>query len=314
MRSTGKVRAAASVTPVVFRGHGDVEDLVPYTTMAVQVDPAPLLRGIPRATSLWCEAEPSLSAEGVTVDNNRPMPAEVEVGSEIRFLANRESWDSISGHWTPHLGGGGYLFAPSTRQPSLEDDEYLQGSELIRRTSFRVADGRHFIAQFNRGMDYYGSLTISLVLSPHPTADDYPILDYINPTNTTEVPSPESRFALWMTDKIDYFWGATGGSVDPVVPVSKYRPLLLTMVIDPPLVRVYASYSARHHFFTTKATQHEVSDVPLRFALGSDYRDTRGANYSLYEVNLWGRSLSAAETIELHRKYTSTYGMHSDFS
>lgn len=314
MKSTGKVRAAASANPTVFRGHGDIEDLVPYTTLAVQVDPAPLLRGIPRVPEMWCSTEPVLSAEGVTINAGRPTPQEIDTGSDIRFLADREHWDSTSGNWSPFVGGGGYFFAPSLRQPTLEDDEYLQGSELIQRTSFRVAGGRHFVAQFNRGMNYYGTMTISLVLSPHPTADDYPILDYINPVNTIEVPDPKNRFALWMTDKIDYHWGATGGSVDTVVPVSKQRPLMLTMVIEPPLVRVYASYSARHHFFTTKATQHEISDIPLRFALGNDWQNTPGADYSLYEVNMWSSPLSAAETIELHRKYTSTYGMHSDFA
>lgn len=314
MRSTGKIRAAASATPTVLRGPGNLEDLVPYTTLAVQVDEAPLLRGIPRVPALWCSMEPVLSAEGVMVSAGRPVPQEIDTGSDIRFLAAREHWDSTTGHWTPYHGGGGYFFAPALRQPTLEDDEYLQGSELIQRTSFRIAGGRYFLAQFNRGMDYYGTLTISLVLSPHPMGDDYPILDYMNPVNTVEVPDIRDRFALWMTDKIDYHWGGTGGSVDPVVPVSKYRPLMLTMIIKPPTVTVYASYSARHHFFTTKATQYEVGDFPLRFALGNDYLDTGGADYSLYEVNMWSRPLSAAETIELHRKYSSTYGMHSDFS
>lgn len=314
MKSTGKVRAAASVAPTVLRGAEHDDDLVPYTTLAVQVDQAPLLRGIPRVPQLWCSMEPVLSADGVMVSTGRPTPQEIDTGSDIRFLADREHWDSTTGHWSPIHGGGGYLFAPALRQPVLEDDEYLQGEELLQRTSFRVSEGRHFVAQFNRGMDYYGTLTISLVLAPHPMADDYPILDYINPVNTVETPSPTNRFALWMTDKIDYHWGGTGGSVDPVVPVSKYRPLMLTMTIEPPLVTVYASYSARHHFFTTKATQHEVGDIPLRFALGNDWKNTGGADYSLYEVNLWPRPLSAAETIELHRKYTSTYGMHSDFA
>lgn len=312
---TGKVAATASVNPTVLRGRFDASRLVPYTSMAVQVDKAPLLRGYPSTPRLWCTAEPVLSAEGVTINSARPTPQEMDLKSDARFLATADRWSSVDGEWMPYSGGGGYyFFAPATRQPVLGEHEYLQGKELIRRSSFRISDGRYFLGNFKGGSDYHSTLTISLVLSPNPSAGDYPIIDYMNPTSTTEVPGPDERIAIWMTDKIDYHWGGTGGSVDPIATMAKYRPLMLTMVIEPPLVSMYASYSARHHFFTTKAAQRDVGDVALRYAIGNSWLGDSEADFNLFEVNMWSRPLASPEVIELHRKYTAIYGMHSDFT
>lgn len=309
MSLVGKLNATVYASPTVLLPQTLPERLAPHKAVNVRPEEAPLLNGFPRKPKYWVRVQPEISATGVVYAANRPEPLQVALGSDYRWLPGETTWDPSTGVWDPSEGSGDrYFFSPAGKHPVLYEDRRLSGNELIVRPAFRINSGNYFFTQYRAGLSYYNTLTLSMVVSLQPAEGDYPILDWHGST-----PTSTERLGLWHTDKIDYFWGGTGNSVDPIVAAAKYQPAALTLVIDPPSVSCYFSYSFRHHFYTSKAAT-DVANSVLNFALGYSYLGSNDADFSLYEFNYWAAPLSSDEVVNLHNQYFAIYGTHSDWA
>lgn len=312
----GKIQTVISVQPAVLRSYDRVEsNLEPFVTTHIRADDAPLLNGYPKATPLWVRVQPVLSSEGQIIGSNRPRPAEVNIDSDVRFVARSEDFDVTTGTWRAYKSTrqNYYMRGPSlTLTPVLDDFSYVSGREVISSSAFRISDGTSFLCEFHDGLDNLVNLSLSMVIAPNPQIKSYPILEWHN----TLAPVLGERLALWINDKLDYFWGGTGNSVDPVANLNKTRPLFITVVVSPPKVTVTVSYSPRHQFSTSKVSPLSVRSQWLRFRLGDTDEGLNGdaeSDFNLFEFNLWERALSTSEVAVLNATYASTYGVASEW-
>jgi len=143
--------------------------------------------------------------------------------------------------------------------------------------------------------------------------DDTPIFDWTNINDLDHQPPPLARTAIWKTDKYDFHWSGTGASVDPVVPTSKHNPVYITMVIDPPEVRLFVSLSPKHNFQRAKAAVSTLNTTPLRLGIGRSALSTTPGNMRLFEINFWDEALEDSAVMAHHATMMSSYGVHYEW-
>jgi len=313
----GKVDVGIMLSPVIRKSFDRAEaDLSPFYATHVRADEAPIFNGYPKATSAWVRVRPVLSAEGLISGANRPRPGEVSLDSDVRFIAGEDYFNESTGVWTPHNSNrqNYYMRGPNLlTTPLLEEYTYISGREVITNGAFRISDGTSFLCEFHDGLDSYNAMTLSMVIAPNPQVQSYPLVEWYH---QSIAPTPQTRLAMWLGDKIDYYWAGTGGSVDQVVAFNKTRPLFVTAVIDPPMIRVTAAYSPRHQYTTSKATALGVNSQYLRMRMGgapTTLTTEQLSDFNLFEVNLWDRALSVDEIAVLNSTYASIYGVASEW-
>lgn len=311
-----KLTMNIDLIPVVQKAV-DVTSVVPVHTQALIPDDAPLLGGYPTPAPLWVRAQTLVSTSGIVLSSGRPEPEEVDLDSDVRFIAGTDYVDPLTGIWTPYQSNRqNWYFQPEdlTNPPELDDLSYLSGPEVIQNTGVRISGGSALLARFNSEMDSMNAFTVSIAMDPNPSTGEYSVLDW---HSEIAPPDPGERLALWLNDKIDYFWGANGNSVDQVTSLSKTSPLFLTIVIDPPLISVTASYSTRHSFTTSKVAKTVPSSTWLRWRLGGydAGQPVPGAtsDFSIFEFNFWDRVLTTAEITSVVSVYASIYGVASEW-
>lgn len=313
----GKVDVGIMVSPVIRKSFDRAEaDLSPFYATHVRADDAPIFNGYPKASNAWVRVRPVLSAEGLVSGANRPRPGEIELDSDVRFIAGEDYFNESTGVWTPHTSNrqNYYMAGPNLlTTPVLEEYTYVSGREVITNGAFRISDGTSFLCQFHDGLDSYNAMTLSMVIAPNPQVQSYPLLEWYHPSIA---PTAATRLALWLGDKIDYYWAGTGGSVDQVVAFNKTRPLFVTAVIDPPMIRVTAAYSPRHQYTTSKATALGVNSQYLRLRMGgapTTLVPEQQSDFNVFEFNVWDRALSTDEIAVLNATYASIYGVASEW-
>ena len=312
----GKVATSVFVKPVVERNFNRAEaDLHPFTATYVRADAAPIYRGYPKATPLWVRVQPVLSAQGEVVSSNRPRPAELQIDSDVRFVAHEDYWDETTGVWRAFQSNRQNYFMRGPNlalAPVLEETTYVSGREVITTGSFRISDGTKFLCEFHDGLDSFVNSTISMVIGPNPQTGEYPLLDWWH----ANAPTGDQRLALWLNDKIDFFYGGTGGSVDQIAGLNKTRPLFVTAVIESPVIKLTVAYSPRHAFTASKVSPLGARSQWMRLQVGGSYlplTTETEADFNLFEFNLWDRALSPAEIVLLNSAYASTYGVASEW-
>lgn len=307
---SGKVVTGAMVKAVVFKPLS-LERLSPFASNAVVVDPFPVFQGRPMNPSLWVLAEANVSAEGVAFKGSRLAPEEVDTGAGARFLPVRDKYNVNSSTVDPFSGGGAHLVSTASTMPLIRTQEYVIGDELLRRDSFRFVNGSYLALDLS-GIAYTG-YAMSFVLSLNSASGDYPIMDFFDHEFAPMQPGKNNRVAIRYTDKIDFMWGGTGGSVDPIAPVSKARPLFITLSVKPPTASIYVSYSHRHMFCASKSSG-VVDIVPPKIAVGRSWNEHSSADFDMFEMNVFDRGLTRNEVSSLHSMYITTYGENNAWS
>jgi len=293
----------------------DVTTLRPFDVVSIQAEDAPLLLGYPTVSPLWVRCRPVLNSSGDVVSNTRPVPAAVNIDSQQRWVADPDFWDPISGTWTAINNDFQYRLraATSSNPPLLVTTTTSSGNEVITRNSFRISGGSKFHGLFGDGLDSLNSFTLSMVIAPNPTINAYPVLDY---WHDDEEPATGERFAWWITDKLDFYYGDMGGSVDQLVSLGKTRPLVITSVVDAGMCRTYIGYSPKHNMSSVIKSKVESTTQWMRFQVGGTYTELDEdsyADFNLYEINLWSRALDNNEVLALHSDYYAMYGVGNDW-
>lgn len=308
MQVSGKVQADLTVKASVVRATWPDPTIAPYESWAIFTDPYVVEGGFPVSPPLWASVKTVTSLEGAYVDRNRPFPKEIVTGSDLRFLA--EDWESDAGVWRPSSGGGAQFDSNIATRPRVREVTYITGKEVLNRHAVRISGGNFAYISlpgwtFNEG-------TLSFALGLNASNSTYPIFDYYNQNNPTMDPS--TRTALLVSDKIDYLWKGTGGSVDPINSMSKARPIYVTVTYGQEQVTGYVSYSPKHNFSTSEPVFHRGDDVPMDFALGHSHLGPQPADFDVFEVNIFTDELSQDEVQTLHAGYMSIYGVGNDWS
>ena len=291
----------------------EMTTLRPFDVVSITAEDAPLFQGYPNATDLWVRVTPQLSSVGEVVSAARAAPTEVDLGSDVRFIVDDSYWDPITGVWLPAVDPFNYRIkaANVANPPEYNTLTYVSGKELISRDSFRISDGRKFLCDFGGGLDSLEALTISMVLAPNPQQRPYPVLDWYH----ASPPGPGQRFGWWLNDKLDFYYGDMGGSVDQVTPFGRTRPLVVTSVINQGVCTTTVGYSPKHNLDQVIQAKTRTSQW-LRFQLGGSYLDLtedQYADFSVFEINLWTRPLERDEVYALHSDYYSMYGVADDW-
>lgn len=293
----------------------EMTTLRPFDVVSITAEAAPMFRGYPIQPLLWARCIPHLSSEGEMIFSDRPTPAEVRLDSDQRWVADEDFYDPTTGEWQAINSKLNYRIqaANISDAPSLITQTTTTGKELITRTSFRISGGSKFHCKWNSGLDSMSTFTISMVIAPNPTARAYPVLDYWHGDGE---PPVGGRFAWWLNDRLDFFYGDMGGSVDQMASLNKTRPLVVTSVIANNTCTTYVGYSPKHNFSTV--IQAKVDNVAqwMRFQIGGTYYDITEdeyADFNLYEVNMWTRALENDEVVSLHSDYYSMYGVSDDW-
>lgn len=310
----GKVAATADLRPVILRSYDRAEsDLRPFTATTVVANDAPLYKGIPRSPLLWVKATGVLSGTGEYVSDQRPKPTEITIDSDVRFVATPETNESTTGKWLPFATNLPNYFidrATLPTRPTYEEFNYVSGREVISVGSWRIQEGTKWLCRFNDGKDALSQMSMAFVIAPNPQTESYPVLDWYH----ADDPEPGERLALWLGDRMDFFWGGTGGSVDPIVPLNRARPMYVVVVLENTTLRVTVAHSPRHAYTVSKPHQVGPTFQWTRFQIGGSYQtltDAQEADFSLMEVDFWQRALSKDEVAVLISNLTSAYGVDS---
>lgn len=291
--------------------------LRPFDVVTITADDAPLFRGYPTNAPLWARVTPSLSSDGTIISSQRLRPLEIVTGADQRWVADADYWDDLTGTWRAVVNKFNYsiLADDVNSAPTLVTTSQTLGNELITRTSFRISGGNKFLCYFNRGLDSLSAFTISMVIAPNAAPGSYPILDYwFNVGAGT--PATGDRFAWWLNDRLDFYYGNNGGSVDQIASLSKMRPLVITSTVDNGVCRTYVGYSPRHNFSTMIKTKMSSRSQWLRFQVGGSYQtltENQYADFNIYEMNLWTKALTNDQVTALHGDFYSTYGTAHDW-
>lgn len=314
----GKVYAKAELGPVI-RHHQTARaesDLIPFTTTTIKANPSPIIKGIPSNVPLWVRCTPILSSEGDFVSSARLRPTEIEMDSHVRFIATTETNNVTQGTWTPYAAelGNYYLAQPVfADRPVFEDLSYISGREIITNGSYRITEGTHFQCKFNDGLDAPSEFALAMVIAPNPQDEAYPLLDWWHATE----PDERERLSLWLGDRLDFTWAGTGGSVDPIAPLNKARPMYVVVTMRTNQLSVTVALSPRHVYTTLKPSPIGSTYQRTRFQIGSSdavpMTEENEADFNLMEVDYWARSLSATEVTTTIAKLASVYGVADEW-
>lgn len=308
---SGKLQVDTAIKPSVIKAAKDNDGLKTYKSISVHTEQHLSKGGFPVVPKLWAQVKTITSTEGAIVDANRLNPHELDIDSDLRFIADPEHWGVDSGILDPVHGGGGVLRSNFATRPRVREISYISGREIINRNSMRFSGGNFLYSDFPGY--YFNEATISFVLALNTTPSSYPIFDYYNPGHPTTLPARNLRTSLSLTNKIDYIWNGTGGSVDPLVSIAKARPVFITVSYSYGVVTTCVSYSAKHHFATSKFTN-STDTPPMTFAIGGSYLGPQPSDFDMFEMNIWTEPLTIDQMNSLHAQYISVYGVHSDWS
>lgn len=313
-----KIFAEVDLSPIVRRKQFDrpEADLIPFHTTNLQAEATPIIKGIPRKVPLWVRCTPQLSSEGEFISSTRLGPTEIELTSDVRFIATPETNNVTSGTWTPFVAGiGGYYLTQPVfaDRPVYEEMTYLSGRELITNGSYRLTSGTHWHCEFNQGVDAPSEFAMAFVLAPNPQDEAYPILDWWHGSE----PGPRERMSLWLGDRLDFTWQGTGGSVDPIAPLNKARPMYVVVSMATDQISVTVAHSARHAYTTVKPSPTGSTFQRLRFQIGGSDQvamtEANEAEFNLMEVDYWGRSLTQEEVTTTIAQLSSAYGVADEW-
>lgn len=314
----GKIFAEVDLRPIVRRKQFNrpESDLKPFHTTNLQAEATPIIKGIPRKVPLWVRCTPQLNSEGEFISSTRLGPTEIELDSDVRFIATTETNNVTSGTWTPFVAGiGGYYLTQPVfaDRPVYEELTYLSGREIITNGSYRLTAGTHWHCEFNQGIDAPSEFAMAFVLAPNPQDEAYPILDWWH----ADDPGPRERMSLWLGDRMDFTWQGTGGSVDPIAPLNKARPMYVVVSMATNQLSVTVAHSARHAYTTVKPSPIGSTFQRLRFQVGGSDEVTmteeNEAEFNLMEVDYWGRSLTPGEVTTTIAKLSSAYGVADEW-
>lgn len=247
------------------------------------------------------------SSTGVTFNSEYYTPELTNIASDIRFVANEDTWDSQAGTWSAFSTNDpvAYASSPPSSAPVLTEVEVLNGQRLLRRVSaLSVNQGTRLRLSLGRGTV---GRTISMVIDPSSSYWTIPILRTAGDVQPGQVTSIE------YTDKFDFLWNGTGASVDPVAPLAKMSPVYLTLRILPPVVTLFVSYDFNKHFSASQASRAGIATTSMEFDVGAA-ESHRDFSFRLFEVNVWDDPLEDGEIVSNHQRLMSIYGVNDAWS
>jgi hypothetical protein len=313
-----KVYANGDMKPIVIRhpGRRPEADLIPFHTTSITAEDTPILKGIPTKVPLWVRCTPVLSSEGEFISSARLGPTEIDLGSDVRFIATPETNDATTGTWSPYVAGIGNYFMTQpvfAQRPVYEELSYISGREIINNGSYRISGGTRFQCRFNDGLDAPSEFTMAIVLAPNPQDEAYPILDWWH----AAPPEARERLSLWLGDRLDFRWAGTGGSVDPIAPLNKARPMYIVVTMRTDELSVTVAHSARHAYTTVKPSPVGSIFQRTRFQIGGSdlvtMTDENEADFNLLEVDYWARSMPPSEITTTIAQLSSVYGVADEW-
>lgn len=290
-------------------------DLAPIQTVALSIDKVPTYRGRGRYTPYWARCTPVLSSTGEYVDAARPSPGDISPGSDIQWIALDSTMDE-NGVWVPWrslAGSYSWLAEDAFAHPIMETISYRIGREIITVPRMRFTGQNYLVSSFGTGLDDAVAWTISMAVMLQAPVNKYPLLDWGVPEYVAQDPA-ETRTYIHVSDVLDYGWGSASGTVDPVVPVSRYQPCYITLTVNAPLARLVFSGGTDYSLSSVIGQGDSSSATELQFWIGRSIDVAESPNFSVLEVNFWGRTLDNSEIVSLNGYYASIYGATSEQS
>lgn len=310
----------ANITPTVQKNFDRPEaDHRPWETVALVPEDAPLLDGNPRMPQVWFRATPQLSTEGEHIIGSRLDPGDAPLGADMQWLPYTSSWNSTTGTWAPWVGTNfqyNWEAPVVAARPVFSNITYQLGREIITVPEARFTGTSYLTSNFYSGTADAVAFTISfaLMMDP-PSTGKYALLDWGIPNYDGSQKPPDSRTWIHVAERMLYGWSTAESSVDPLVPLPNLRPAYVTLVINPPTVKLFISAGPGFTFATSTNPTFPPTGTQLQFWLGkSTQAGVANGGFGLLSAALWSRALRDDEVTALNSQYASIYGASSEWS
>jgi len=247
-------------------------------------------RGLPRRAQLSVIADTLCSTSGEFLSSRRDLPSEVELGTEVRWLA--EEYDSETGRWGATLGSQ----QPWSWQGSVEKIElqYRKVRELFSFPSLSLDPGMTLISDFGDGE--VTEMTVSMVLMPR-----YPMgYSAIGAGDG----SPDWHLELNQNPQLGTWYRKVSGRQ---LNLALSTPLFATVSIKPPVTTGYLSWGpGRTQSFSVRNSFAQAIDLNL--VIGKRQGEDATANFELLELSIDTYARDKSQVEELNALYGQIYG------
>jgi hypothetical protein len=247
-------------------------------------------RGLPRRAQLSVIADTLCSTSGEFLASRRELPSEVNLGTEVRWLA--QDYDAETGRWGATLGSR----QPWSWEGGVEKIElqYRKVRELFSFSALSLDPGMKLVSDFGDGE--LPEMTVSLVLMPR-----YP-LGYT--AVAAGAGSPDWHLQLNQNAALGTWYRKV---VSGAINLANSTPLFVTVSIKPPVTTAYLSWgpgrtqssSVRNSF---------AHPIDLNLVIGKRQGEDAIANFELLETSIDTYARDKSQVEELNALYGQIYG------
>lgn len=288
--------------------------LYPLMSAAFEVDEYRIKDGWPvPVPDLDIRIDCLVSAEGAVL-GNRDEPTALVTGADMRWVADTNFFDQITGQWTPIQSNvSPWKSTPATMPSLITDYEYRFGDErFVGMTALNFDSDTADCMTNDLSLSMGGTMgyTLIMVMSPNSIYGNDPTV-YENAlwgpqtTDGNWVMFTVRGQEVWMTTEEEQpQMGVAIGNA-----LASTAPCYVAMVVNRPTTTLYAAVGPAQILSKSLAAGAAPEPLSTRFWLGNaPFPQTATVDMALLDLGIYGNPLTAAEVATEFSELSKVYG------
>jgi hypothetical protein len=288
--------------------------LYPLKSAAFEVDEYRIMSGWPvPIPSCDIRIDCLVSAEG-SVLSDRDIPTSLVTGADMRWVADVDFYDQISGKWLPIQGSVSPWEATPTHLPTLITDyEYRFGDErFINRSAlnFDSNTGDYLTNNLDLIMGGTSGYTVIMVLNPNsiygndPTATDNALWGPAIDTGAWTLFTVKDQAIYLTTESQAGQKGVALGSA-----LASTAPTYVALVVSRPQTTLYAASGPSRVLVKSLAAGAVPAALSTNFWLGNaPFGTSATMDMALMDLGIYGNALSKTQVVREITALSAVYG------